>query len=93
METFLGFKDPRTGEISNKFDKLEYDFSKKRRIISFLHANSHSGQEGIETFDITLLNETPVIIDEMFKLIKFVDEDHFEGLMGIVNGEDDNVIV
>lgn len=84
METWISFKDLRPAELTNKFDKLDYDYSKKQRIISFLHANSHSGQEGLDTFDPTLLQETPNVIKDIFTMLGIIDKPHYEALLSVV---------
>ena len=84
METWISFKDLRAAELTNKFEKLNYDFTKKQKIISFLHANSHSGQEGLDTFDPSLLQETPSVIKDIFIMLNEIDKPHYDALMSVV---------
>lgn len=85
LETWLGFRDLRPVELGNKMEKLTYDSVIKNKITSFVNANSHSGMQGAESFDPTLLQETPVIIKAIFDMIKDLDPIHYASLENLVN--------
>ena len=82
IETFLAYRFPDCrGELYKSFERVDFDTAKKTRILRFLNTYSHSG--GIEEpeHDPSILSETKQVMLEFLELISAVDEDHYQGMM------------
>ena len=82
IETFLAYRFPDCrGVLYKRFERVDFDTAKKTRILRFLNTYSHSG--GIEEpeHDPSILSETKQVMLELLELISVVDEDHYQGMM------------
>jgi wobble nucleotide-excising tRNase len=81
LETFLSFKLPHMGDdLHAKLEEVTFDAAKKARILRFLHTHSHAGQIEEPEHDLSVLSETPAVLNDLLDLIKSVDEQHFNGM-------------
>ena len=83
LESFLAFRVPLN--LANTYEKLKrisFDHKKWERIINFVATHSHAKYEsGIQDFDMTILGETPDIVNDLLELVKEEDKKHFDFLM------------
>ena len=82
IETFLAYRFPDIGgDLSKRFDRVQYDAAKKNRILRFLHTYSHSGGIAEPEHDPSILSDSKQAMLDLLELIKTVDKDHYEGMM------------
>ncbi|HOP08409.1 MAG TPA: AAA family ATPase [candidate division Zixibacteria bacterium] len=87
LETFLAFRYPNlAGQLWKIMQQVEYDTTKKTRILRFLHTHSHSSVVGEHEHDPSILSETPAILKDMLDLMKSEDERHFDSMEKLVTG-------
>ncbi|MFA5033204.1 MAG: AAA family ATPase [bacterium] len=83
LESFLAFRVPLN--LDNTYEKLkhiDFDSKKKERIINFVATYSHAKYEsGVQDFDMTILGETPAIVDDLLKLVEKEDKKHYDFLL------------
>lgn len=81
LETFLSFKFPHMGgDLHAKLEEVTFDPAKKARILRFLHTHSHAAQIEEPEHDLSVLSETPAVLNDVLDLIKSVDDQHFNGM-------------
>ena len=82
LEAFLTFKLPNyeAGKLEKKLDDIDFDPTKKSRVLRFLHVHSHFDQVVPPEHDLSVLSETPEILGDLMALIKAVDKEHFDGM-------------
>lgn len=89
LETFLAFKYPGLpGDLPEKLDRVDFDQTKKARVLRFLHTYSHSKQIGEPEHDISVLSETPAILKDLLELIRQTDPLHYEGMVSQLRPND-----
>lgn len=85
LEGFLSFRYPRLcGLLQQQLDEVSFDPAKKARILRFLHTHSHEGQIPAPTHDISVLSETPQILQEVLDLMATEDKRHFDEMEKLV---------
>lgn len=85
LESFLAFRVPdKPGELFQKLECINYDVSKKTRILRFLHTYSHLDQIAEPDHDPSVLSETPAILREVLELMRESDRDHFARMEQLV---------
>lgn len=85
LEAFLAFRVPdRPGELFQKLECIDYDPTKKTRILRFLHTYSHFDQVAEPDHDPSLLSETPAVLQEVLALISHCDPGHFQSMLMLV---------
>jgi wobble nucleotide-excising tRNase len=85
VETFLAFRYPAIqGDLSKQMEEVDFDASKKTRILRFLHTYSHSGGIAEPEHDPSILSETRSVLSEVLELIEKCDPLHYQGMMSIV---------
>ena len=89
LEAFLTFKLPnyQAGKLEKKLNDIEFDPVKKSRILRFLHIHSHFDQIVPPEHDLSILSETPEILNDLMELIKAVDKEHFDGMASFLVSE------
>jgi wobble nucleotide-excising tRNase len=80
LEAFLAFKLPHARGLHKAFDKITYDEAKKIRILRFLNTESH-GSDIVPSHDPSLLGECKAVLDDMLKLIRQMDEAHYQAMV------------
>ncbi len=85
LEAFLAFRIPdKPGELYQKLECVDYDASKKTRILRFLHTYSHLDQVVEPDHDPSVLSETPAILQEVLALICQCDPMHYKSMVELV---------
>lgn len=85
LEVFMQFKHPGKLELKDRLSKEEdLDPIVVDRVFSFVNFYSHGQNDYNSTVDLTLLNETPAVIAEIFELLRIVDGAHVERMDKLV---------
>lgn len=85
VESFLAFRFPdASGDLSPRLERVEFDSSKKTRILRLLNTYSHAGAVGEPEHDLSLLAEVQPVLQDVLEMMKVVDPDHYEGLIKLV---------
>lgn len=92
LESFLAFRVPLGLKGPNIYERLKrienVDEKKKERIRRFVETHSHPRYEsGVQDFDMTILGETPDILNDLMDLVRQEDEKHYNFLVESVTGE------
>jgi wobble nucleotide-excising tRNase len=91
VEAFLAFRYPAMqGDLAKQMEKVNFDASKKTRILRFLHTYSHSGSIVEPEHDPSILSETKSVLREVLQLIEECDPVHYEGMISIVARAESN---
>ncbi|MEW5949675.1 MAG: AAA family ATPase [Thermodesulfobacteriota bacterium] len=88
LESFLAFRVPTLGNkktepaLFHRLNKINFDSKKKVRIHRFIETHSHPRYEsGIQDFDMTILGETPDILNDLLELVEHEDKKHYDFLV------------
>lgn len=85
LEAFLAFRYPsQTGELRQQLDSVQFDASKKSRVLRFLHTYSHEGRIDEPEHDTSILAETPQVLKDILELLKSEDPKHYAEMENIV---------
>lgn len=85
LESFLAFRVPdKQGDLLQKLESIQYDQAKKTRIIRFLHTYSHFDQVAEPEHDLSVLSETPAVLQEVLSLIGECDPGHYNRMVELV---------
>ena len=85
LEAFLAFRIPdKSGKIFQMLECVDYDAAKKTRILRFLHTYSHFDQVAEPDHDLSVLSETPAILQEVLALIRSCDGQHYQRMEQLV---------
>jgi len=92
LESFLAFRVPLGIKVTNIHTRLEridgFDEKKKARIHRFVETHSHPRYEsGIQDFDMSILEETTAILEDLMELVRHEDEKHYDFLVESVTGQ------
>ena len=92
LEAFLAFRHPQiAGELWEKLRLVQFDESKKTRILRFVHTHSHSGAVGEPEHDPSILCETNSVLKDLLDFIQAQDPEHFLAMEQLItnanNGE------
>jgi wobble nucleotide-excising tRNase len=92
LESFLAFRVPLGSKEPNIYQRLnrivDFDPKKKERIRRFVETHSHPRYEsGVLDFDMTILGETPDILNDLMDLVREEDEKHYNFLVESVTGQ------
>ena len=94
VEAFLAFRYPAIqGDLSKQMEEVDFDASKKTRILRFLHTYSHSGSIAEPEHDPSILSETRSVLGGVLELMEKCDPVHYKGMISIVataEGEGDD---
>lgn len=84
LESFLAFRVPgKAGELRQQVESLTGDPAKKSRIVRFLHTYSHADHIAEPEHDLSLLSETPFVLNEILELIKLNDANHYDAMSAL----------
>lgn len=89
LESFLAFRVPimpgsrRTEPaLFYRLKKIGFNTKKKERIRRFVDTHSHPRYEsGVQDFDMTILGETPEILNDLLDLVEHEDKKHYDFLV------------
>jgi wobble nucleotide-excising tRNase len=85
LESFLAFRVPgKAGELRQQVELLKGEPAKKARIVRFLHTHSHAGHVAEPEHDLSMLSETPAILNEVLELMHLNDAPHYDAMLKIV---------
>lgn len=85
LEAFLAFKAPdASGELHGALQRVQFDESKKLRILRFLNTQSH-GFDLVPAHDMTGLGECPAVLSELFEFMRVLDAGHVDAMVGLVS--------
>jgi len=84
VEAFLAFHYPAIQGLYKQMEEVDFDASKKTRILRFLHTYSHSGSIAEPEHDPSILSETRSVLSEVLELIEKCDPVHYKGMTSIV---------
>lgn len=85
MEAFLAFRQPDvSGELWQKVRDLDFDETKKMRILRFVHTYSHGDTVGEPGHDPSLLGEAGSVLKDLLDFMKEQDPRHFEAMVKLV---------
>lgn len=84
LEAFLAFKEPgKTGELSQQLRDINFDISKKERIVRFTNTYSHHGLMPEPAHDMSVLAEAPFVAQDVLLLIEQMDRGHFDSMCSL----------
>lgn len=86
LESFLAFRVPilknKEPNTFNRLKEITFDETTKTRINRFVETHSHPRYEnGVQDFDMTLIGETPAIVEDLLKLVETEDKKHYDFLV------------
>ncbi len=85
LESFLAFRVPlgsKEPSIYQRLNLIDFDSKKKERIRRFVDTHSHPRYEsGVQDFDMTILGETPDILNDLLELVEHEDKKHYDFLV------------
>ena len=85
LESFLAFRIPlgsREPNIYQRLNRIDFDSKKKERIRRFIETHSHPRYEsGVQDFDMTILGETPDVLNDLLELVEHEDKKHYDLLV------------
>jgi len=85
LEAFLAFRRPATsGELWQKMQEVDFDETKKVRILRLLHTHSHGDAIGEPEHDPSLLGEAGSVLQDLLAFIKAQDPEHYEAMVQLV---------
>jgi wobble nucleotide-excising tRNase len=86
LESFFAFRYPtQVGNFGNQFEKSKISKEKKTRIMRYTDANSHSDHIRADTEgDLSYLDETPQVLNDILELIKIDDEPHYNEMISTI---------
>ena len=86
LEAFLAFRQPDISDslLWRKVQSLEFDESKKIRILRFLHTYSHKPEVGSPEHDPSILAETRAVLRDLMDLIKEQDRAHYDAMVNLI---------
>jgi wobble nucleotide-excising tRNase len=91
LESFLAFRVPvgtKEPSIYQRLSLIDFDTKKKERIRRFVDTHSHPRYEsGVQDFDMTILGETPDILNDLLELVEHEDKRHYDFLVKSVKIE------
>jgi wobble nucleotide-excising tRNase len=89
LESFFAFRYPsQIGNIGNQFAKSKISDEQKTRILRYADSNSHSDYIHMDNEgDLSYLEETPQVMQDILDLIKKDDEFHYTEMVSLVRNE------
>ncbi len=84
LETFLGYRLPNmSGGLTQKLEIVEFDETKKIRMLRFVHTHSHGKALGEPEHDLSLLSEAHSILKDILSLMQSQDPHHFSAMVSM----------
>ncbi len=85
LEAFLAFRQPDVSlNLRQKLRTVQFDETKKLRILRFLHTHSHSIAVGEPEHDLTALAEGSAVLKDLLEMIDSLDGEHFSAMVKLV---------
>ena len=85
LESFLSFRFPsKAGKLRRQLEMVNVDAGIRARIIRFVHTYSHDGRVAEPEHDLSVLAETPAVMREILRLIRFEDPEHYKEMTGLI---------
>jgi wobble nucleotide-excising tRNase len=85
LEAFLAFRQPQVaGDLWRKMEDVDFDETKKLRILRFVHTYSHGDSIGEPQHDPSLLGEARSVLRDLLEFIKAQDANHFVAMEELV---------
>lgn len=86
LETFLAFRRPQhAGELRQKLQGIDFDETRKLRILRFLHTHSHADAIVDPEHDPSALGEAKAVLTDLLALIQHEDAAHYDAMVALVN--------
>lgn len=86
LETFLAFRRPQhSGDLRQKLRRVDFDESRKIRILRFLHTHSHADAIIDPEHDPVALGEAQAVLADLLALIQHEDPSHYEAMVALVD--------
>ncbi len=85
LESFLAFRKPGKQNLHKRLESINFDATKKTRVLRFIETNSHDDHIAAGDHDNTILSETPQILSDLMALIKYEDERHYDEMIKLVS--------
>ncbi|WP_292368539.1 AAA family ATPase [Methanoregula sp. UBA64] len=87
LESFFAFRYPsQIGNLGNQFTKSKISDEQKTRILRYADSNSHSDHIHMDNEgDLSYLEETPQVMQDILDLIKKDDETHFKEMVSLMS--------
>lgn len=86
LETFLAFRRPQhAGELRQKLQSIDFDETRKLRILRFLHTHSHADAIVDPEHDPSALGEAKAVLTDLLALIQHEDAAHYDAMVALVD--------
>ncbi len=86
LEAFLAFRRPQhAGELRQKLQGINFDETKKLRILRFLHTHSHADAIVDPEHDPSALGEAKAVLTDLLALIKHEDAAHYNAMVALID--------
>lgn len=86
LETFLAFRRPQhAGELRQKLQGIDFDETKKLRILRFLHTHSHADAIIDPEHDPSALGEAQAVLTDLLALMRHEDTAHYDAMVALVD--------
>lgn len=86
IEAFLAFRHPQSaGELRQKLQGIDFDETKKLRILRFLHTHSHADAIVDPEHDPSALGEAKAVLTDLLALIQHEDVAHYDAMVALVD--------
>lgn len=86
LEAFLAFRRPQNaGELRQKLQSIDFDETKKLRILRFLHTHSHADAIIDPEHDPSALGEAKAVLTDLLALIQHEDVAHYDAMVELVD--------
>src|SRR5690554_2708890 len=86
LETFLAFRRPQhAGELRQKLQGIDFDETRKLRILRFLHTHSHAEAIVDPEHDPSVLGEAKAVLTDLLALIQHEDAAHYYAMVALVD--------
>lgn len=86
LETFLAFRRPQhAGELRQKLKGINFDETKKLRILRFLHTHSHADAIVDPEHDPSALGEAEAVLTDLLALIQQEDPAHYDAMVALID--------
>lgn len=85
LETFLEFRFPDSSQnLHTKVERIEFDETKRTRVLSFLNAFSHGNEIDDGDHDLSLLAEAPQVLADLIAMMAVEDPKHVHAMQGSI---------
>ncbi|MDT8320996.1 MAG: AAA family ATPase [Xanthomonadales bacterium] len=86
LEAFLAFRRPQNaGDLRQKLQGIDFDETKKLRVLRFLHTHSHADAIVDPEHDPSVLGEAQAVLADLLALIRHEDAAHYDAMVALVD--------